>query len=79
MDSATPQQQRAYVNKVKQEVEVQQMQELMGKITETCISKCTGTSGNSLDSREQSCLSNCSDRYMETMQLVNQVLVERNN
>ena len=29
MDSATPQQQRAYVNKVKQEVEVQQMQELV--------------------------------------------------
>lgn len=32
MENATPQQQRAYVNKVKQEVEVQQMQELVSII-----------------------------------------------
>ena len=40
---------------------------------------CTGTSGNHLSSSEKKCLDNCTGRYMETMQAVNQALVQRGN
>mmetsp|Transcript_3573 Transcript_3573/g.5560 ORF Transcript_3573/g.5560 Transcript_3573/m.5560 type:complete len:82 (+) Transcript_3573:100-345(+) len=77
MSTPTPQQQQEYVNKVKAEVQAQMMQELVGKITESCFKKCTGKSGDGLDSREQSCLSNCVDRYFETMNVVNHTLASR--
>ncbi len=39
-------------------------------MTELCYKKCAGTSGDKLDSREQQCLSNCTDRFMDAMNVV---------
>jgi import inner membrane translocase subunit TIM13 len=62
---------------MRQEVQVQMMQELMSKMTEKCFTKCAGKSGETLDSRERTCMSNCMDRYMETMTVVHQALNSR--
>ena len=37
------------------------------------------TQGNTLDKREQGCFSMCMDRYIDTMQTVNQALLARQN
>jgi len=55
------------------------MQELVNKINESCFKKCAGTSGDSLASRERECLANCMGRYLESMQVVNEALSQRNN
>lgn len=38
---------------------------------------CTGKRGDGLDSTEKNCLHNCINRYMDTMNVVNQTLVSR--
>jgi hypothetical protein len=44
-----------------------------------CYKKCAGTSGASLDGKEQQCLSNCSDRFMETMTVTTNALQSKAN
>jgi len=68
-----------YLNRVRTEIQTQMMQDLMSKITENCFKVCTGKRGEHLDSTEKTCLHNCMDRYMETMNVVNQSLVSRNS
>eukprot|EP00601_Ochromonadales_sp_CCMP2298_P021754 CAMPEP_0173307374 /NCGR_PEP_ID=MMETSP1143-20121109/21120_1 /TAXON_ID=483371 /ORGANISM="non described non described, Strain CCMP2298" /LENGTH=115 /DNA_ID=CAMNT_0014248609 /DNA_START=118 /DNA_END=465 /DNA_ORIENTATION=- len=46
---------------------------------EKCFKVCTGKKGEHLDSSESQCVVHCMDRYMETMQVVNQSLVSRGN
>ena len=52
---------------------------LLTKMGDACFKKCAGTSGDKLDKREQSCLANCQDVYLETMQQVQQTLMKRQN
>lgn len=73
----TPQQQDAYLAQMKQQVQVQFMQDLIHKVTDQCYKKCTTPSGDGLTSREKGCMANCMDRYMETMQVVNESLSAR--
>ena len=73
----TPQQQDAYLAQMRQQVQVQFMQDLIHKVTDQCYKKCTTPSGSGLTSREKDCMANCMDRYMETMQIVNATLSER--
>ena len=49
----------------------------MNKINENCFKKCAGRSGDHIDLREQQCLSNCMDRYMETMNVVSGAIRNR--
>lgn len=49
----------------------------MNRITENCFKKCTGKSGEHLEGREKQCLSNCMDRYMETMNVVSGAIRNR--
>jgi import inner membrane translocase subunit TIM13 len=70
-------QQEEYLANVRNELQSQMMQELMTKITERCFSRCAAKTGNYLEYKEQTCLSNCVDRYMETMTVVNQALASR--
>ena len=73
----TPQQQDAYLAQMKQQVQAQFMQDLIHKVTDQCYKKCTTPSGDGLTSREKGCMANCMDRYMETMQVVNESLSAR--
>ncbi|CAL5218472.1 g157 [Coccomyxa viridis] len=47
-----------------------QMQQTVARLTDTCWDKCIGTPGRSLSSREESCLSECAKRFIETTQFV---------
>ena len=49
----------------------------MKGMTENCFKKCTGTNGNGLDLREKTCLNNCSERYMEAMNVVSVAIRNR--
>lgn len=73
----TQQQKDAYLAQVKQQMQVQMTQDLIHKITENCYNKCTTKSGEGLNSSEKNCLANCMDRYMETMNIVNESLSSR--
>jgi len=66
----TVEEQQQYLNQIKTEVQKQMVQEMMNKMSESCIPKCIGKSGDGLDSSEKRCLANCMDRYMETMHVV---------
>ena len=72
-------QQEQYLQTVRAEVQTKMVQELMSSMSEKCFSKCTGKSGEHLDSKEKNCLANCMDRYMETMNVVNGVMASKQN
>ena len=73
----SPQQQEAYLSQMRQQMQVQFMQDLIHKVTDQCYKKCTSTSGSGLSGREKDCMANCMDRYMETMNVVNETLSSR--
>ena len=98
----TAAQQEAYLNQIRNQMQAQMMQEIMGKMSEKCVKVgiikfsvlfsdyylglivssclfqlCTGKKGNHLDSTEVSCINNCTERYMETMQVVSQSIASR--
>eukprot|EP00549_Striatella_unipunctata_P014038 CAMPEP_0118679344 /NCGR_PEP_ID=MMETSP0800-20121206/3734_1 /TAXON_ID=210618 ORGANISM="Striatella unipunctata, Strain CCMP2910" /NCGR_SAMPLE_ID=MMETSP0800 /ASSEMBLY_ACC=CAM_ASM_000638 /LENGTH=70 /DNA_ID=CAMNT_0006575325 /DNA_START=121 /DNA_END=333 /DNA_ORIENTATION=+ len=60
-----------------QEANQQIMQDMMNRMTASCFKKCAGTSGDKLDSREQSCMAMCQDRYLDTRQQVQEALQKR--
>ena len=60
-------QQEQYLQSVRTEVQTKMMQELMSQMTNKCFNKCIEKSGQSMSTKERSCLANCMDRYMETM------------
>ena len=55
------------------------MQDMVQRMVKTCFTKCAGTSGDRLDSREQACMASCQDQYLETRQQVQQSLEQRQN
>ncbi|GMH52392.1 hypothetical protein TrLO_g4407 [Triparma laevis f. longispina] len=73
----SPQQQQALMQRMQQEVQQQQMTDTIQQVTEKCVKKCAGTSGTTLDKREQSCMSLCMDRYIDTMTEVQKALMSR--
>ncbi|GKY91106.1 hypothetical protein MPSEU_000083400 [Mayamaea pseudoterrestris] len=75
----TPEQRQAIMMKAQQEANQQVMGEMMQKMASTCFDKCSGTSGDKLDSREQSCLAMCQDRYLESRAQVQEALGKRQN
>ncbi len=67
----SPEQAEQYLNSLRLEAQTQLVQSIVNGITENCFKKCAGKSGDSLDSRETNCMSNCIDRYQETMVVIN--------
>ena len=72
-------QQKEYLTQVRSQIQVQMMQEMMTKMSENCFKVCTSTRGNGLDNNEKYCLSNCIDRYADTLNVVSQTLGARQN
>ncbi|KHJ40490.1 Tim10/DDP family zinc finger [Trichuris suis] len=58
------------VTRVKQQVVLANVQELLQNISDKCLKLCIKKPGKTLDGSEQKCLSYCVDRYIETMNLV---------
>mmetsp|Transcript_510 Transcript_510/g.1441 ORF Transcript_510/g.1441 Transcript_510/m.1441 type:complete len:86 (-) Transcript_510:538-795(-) len=79
LSQLTPQQRQAVMMQAQQEANQRIMQDMIQKMVKTCFTKCAGTSGDRLDSREQSCLASCQDQYLETRTQVQQALEQRQN
>ncbi|KAL8474434.1 hypothetical protein ACS0TY_030400 [Phlomoides rotata] len=57
-----------FINQEKQKAMVNEM---IGKLTSACWDKCiTGTPGSKFSSSEQTCLTNCAQRYMDMSLLI---------
>jgi hypothetical protein len=64
------QQEALAMKQMASEVEQQQLQGIIAVTSDICLKKCLGTSGNQLDRKEQNCMANCMDRYIDTMKVV---------
>mmetsp|Transcript_21965 Transcript_21965/g.33392 ORF Transcript_21965/g.33392 Transcript_21965/m.33392 type:complete len:86 (-) Transcript_21965:210-467(-) len=73
----TPQQRQAVMMKAQQEANQQVMQQMMTQMVKQCFDKCAGTSGDRLDSKEQSCMAHCQDRYLDVREKVQGALQSR--
>mmetsp|Transcript_18067 Transcript_18067/g.41640 ORF Transcript_18067/g.41640 Transcript_18067/m.41640 type:complete len:86 (-) Transcript_18067:1483-1740(-) len=77
LSQLTPEQRQAVLVQAQQEANQRIMSDMMQRMVKTCFSKCAGTSGDRLDSREQSCLASCQDQYLEIRNQVQQALEHR--
>ncbi|KAG7366896.1 cyclin-like protein [Nitzschia inconspicua] len=77
MDQLSPEQRQAVLMQAQQEANQRIMQDLLQRMVKTCFNKCAGTSGDRLDSREQSCMASCQDQYFETRSQVQKSLEQR--
>jgi import inner membrane translocase subunit TIM13 len=75
--SGSAAQQEEYLNRLRSQVQMQTLQEMMNKMSEKCFTLCAGKRGNHLESSEATCVVNCMDRYMETMHVVSQAVSAR--
>mmetsp|Transcript_13064 Transcript_13064/g.22195 ORF Transcript_13064/g.22195 Transcript_13064/m.22195 type:complete len:84 (-) Transcript_13064:2019-2270(-) len=73
----TPEQRQAVMVQAQQEANEQVMRAMVEKMVSACFKKCAGTSGDRLDSREQSCMASCQDRYLDTRAQVQEALQKR--
>ncbi|KJA23017.1 hypothetical protein HYPSUDRAFT_87122 [Hypholoma sublateritium FD-334 SS-4] len=67
----------AMMNAVRQEMAIQNAQELMNKANERCFAKCVTKPSGSLTSSEETCLSRCLDRYLEAFTMVSKAYTAR--
>jgi len=65
------------LERVRNEVQQQTLQELFVKISERCFDACVTKPGSKLSSSEQKCLTQCMDRYVDTMTVVSQTMQKR--
>ncbi|KAL5971545.1 Mitochondrial import inner membrane translocase subunit Tim13-B [Taenia solium] len=77
LSSLTPAQRAQLVDQMKAEVAIASTRELMDQLTQKCFEKCVSKPGASLDNSEQKCLGNCMDRYMDSVNLISKVFVNR--
>ena len=49
------------------ELQQQFVQQLVERLRNECFSRCISTPGRELSSKDQTCLSNCVDRYLGTL------------
>ncbi|CAI5716773.1 unnamed protein product [Hyaloperonospora brassicae] len=79
MDGAnfTPQQKAELVNRVRSEVQQQALQELTQNLQEKCFDKCISRPSGKLDGKQQNCLALCINRYIDTMKVVSEAMVQR--
>ncbi|KAH9838778.1 Tim10/DDP family zinc finger-domain-containing protein [Rhodofomes roseus] len=68
---------QAFMDTYRQEMALTNAQELMNKCNEKCFAKCVTKPGGSLSGSEQSCLSNCLQRYMEAFNIVSKTYIAR--
>jgi len=78
LKNMSPQQQQALMQRMSSQVEQAQLQDIVAVTSDICVKKCLGVSGNQLDRKEQTCMANCMDRYIDTMKVVGGALSHAN-
>ncbi|PIL32167.1 transporter [Ganoderma sinense ZZ0214-1] len=64
-------------NSIRNELALQNAQELMSKVNDKCYAKCIPKPGASLSGSEEKCLSQCMDRYLEAFNIISKSYVLR--
>ena len=64
------------MEQVKQASQAKYVQELVGKLSDICFDKCVKKPRYSLDSSQQTCISNCMDTFLEAMNAISEVAVK---
>ncbi|KAI0749904.1 Tim10/DDP family zinc finger-domain-containing protein [Daedaleopsis nitida] len=62
---------------IRNELALQNVQELMTKVSDKCYVKCVPKPGTSLSSSEEKCLAQCMDRYLEAFDIISRTYVAR--
>lgn len=65
------------LERVRQQIVLANIQELLQKMTRRCFSKCVGVPGRELRSEERDCLGNCMDRFLDSVQVVSRQYFRR--
>ncbi|TYZ63131.1 hypothetical protein PybrP1_008214 [[Pythium] brassicae (nom. inval.)] len=73
----TAAQKNELIMRVRAEVQQQAMQELTQNLQEKCFDKCLARPSGKLDSKQQNCLALCINRYIDTMKVVSEAMVQR--
>ncbi|KIK63211.1 hypothetical protein GYMLUDRAFT_223164 [Collybiopsis luxurians FD-317 M1] len=68
---------QALMEQVRSELAQANAQQLMNNMNERCFKACVTRPGDSLSSSEQTCLTRCLDRFMETFNIVSKTYVAR--
>ncbi|KAL3827618.1 hypothetical protein ACHAXA_000491 [Cyclostephanos tholiformis] len=77
LQSLTPEQKQAVMAQAQQQANQQIMSAMIESMTASCFDKCAGVSGDRLDSKEQGCLANCQDRFLDVRKAVQDSLEKR--
>lgn len=79
MNQLTPEQQQMVLARAQQEANQQVMQNMLERMIKSCFKKCTNSysSSDKLDSREQACMANCQDRYLDIRKEVANAIEKR--
>lgn len=65
------------MDRVRRELQEQQMEELVKALADKCFEKCVKKPGPSLTTGEQTCIAKAMDRYLEVMTIVFQALAKK--
>lgn len=61
---------------VKTEMAIQSMRQVVENMSQKCFMKCVPKPGRSLSSSERTCMTNCSQMYVEAHGVVSKTIVE---
>ncbi|KAI9774027.1 MAG: protein translocase subunit [Geoglossum umbratile] len=65
------------MNQARQEAAVQNARQLIERLNEHCFEKCIPTPGSSLSKGEQTCFTNCMEKYMAAWNTVSRQYISR--
>ncbi|KAI9767916.1 MAG: protein translocase subunit [Geoglossum simile] len=65
------------MNQARQEAAVQNARQLIERLNEHCFEKCVPTPGSSLSKGEQTCFTNCMEKYMAAWNTVSRRYISR--
>ncbi|KAL6716984.1 protein translocase subunit [Lecanora helva] len=67
----------ALIKQVQQETAMNNFQKLFERINHHCFEKCIPAPGSSLSKKDESCISMCMDKYMQTWNTVSRQYISR--
>ncbi|KAI8813700.1 Tim10/DDP family zinc finger-domain-containing protein [Cladochytrium replicatum] len=65
------------MEEIQKELALQNFQDLLMKVNSKCFAKCVPKPGLKLDNSEQTCLTRCTDLYIQTWNVVSDAYLRR--
>ena len=79
MNNLTTEQRQAVMQQIAQNAGQAAMQELLQKVSDKCFVKCVTSPGVALSNKEQICLAIGYDKYVQSLEVVKQGIMDRQN